>query len=206
MLTVLALLHVVAARDDTVFSAAPPNWDLPPPAYETLGHLSHNPSAHEALSQNPSAHEALGHNPSAHEALSHNPSAHEALSHNPSAHEALGHLTHRPSASETPSPPAYETPSPDTPQPISTTHWHEPTPHELNHHHNSKPYARVSVNSTHLPANFTHIEELIAQAARAVAGAAAANAIADLLVHSAEDAFTSVQALIDAPQSTDPPH
>ena len=176
MLTVLALLHVVAARDDTVFSAAPPNWDLPPPAYETLGHLSHNPSAHEALSQNPSA------------------------------HEALGHLTHRPSASETPSPPAYETPSPDTPQPISTTHWHEPTPHELNHDHNSKPYARVSVNSTHLPANFTHIEELIAQAARAVAGAAAANAIADLLVHSAEDAFTSVQALIDAPQSTDPPH
>ena len=121
----------------------------------------------------------------------------------PPAHETP---KHQPSAHDLPSPPAYGTPSPDTPQPIATTHWHEPTPHEVNHRHNSKPYARVNVNSTHLPANFTHIEELIAQAARAVAGAAAANAIADLLVHSAEDAFTSVQALIDAPPPTEPPH
>ena len=60
-----------------------------------------------------------------------------------------------------------------------------------------RPHARVAVNSTQLPANFTQIEQLIAQAARAVAGAAAANAIADLLVHSAKDTFASVQALID---------
>ena len=76
----------------------------------------------------------------------------------------------------------------------------EPTPahapHELNHHH-MKPHARIAVNSTQVPANLRQIEQLIAQAARAVAGAAAANAIADLLVHSAEDTFASVQALID---------
>jgi len=65
-------------------------------------------------------------------------------------------------------------------------------------HRHVRTHARVTVNSTQLPVNFTQIEQLIAQAARAVAGAAAANTIADLLVHSAEDTFASVQALIDA--------
>ena len=65
-------------------------------------------------------------------------------------------------------------------------------------HRHVRTHARVAVNSTQLPTNFTQIEQLIAQAAREVAGAAAANTIADLLVHSAEDTFASVQALIDA--------